>query len=111
MLLRVKCWAVRKSYTQSFSVQGCWAELACVEEQDVGLDSARVEDPGGQAQQGVDVVLFQQSSADFSPAPPSKSTLSGRTTAARPSISSSRGDVLDEVELLVGGGDPEVGRS
>ena len=43
-----------------------------------------------------------------SPAPPSNSTLSGTTTAARPLIFRMRLDVLDEVELLVAGGGPEV---
>jgi hypothetical protein len=43
-----------------------------------------------------------------SPAPPSKSTLSGTTTAARPWIVEERLDVLDEVELLVARRRPEV---
>ena len=43
-----------------------------------------------------------------SPAPPSKSTLSGTTTAARPLIFSSDRHVLDEVELLVARRRPEV---
>ena len=43
-----------------------------------------------------------------SPAPPSNSTLSGTTTAARPLIFEQRLDVLDEVELLVAGRGPEV---
>ena len=44
-----------------------------------------------------------------SPAPPSNSTLSGITTAASPFERQHGHDVLQEVELLVRGGDEEVG--
>jgi len=42
------------------------------------------------------------------PAPPSRRTLSGTTMAAFPWILSSVFDVLEEVELFVAGGCPEL---
>ena len=43
------------------------------------------KNPGGQAQNGVHIAVFQQLAANLLPAPPSNNTLSGNTTAALPS--------------------------
>jgi len=55
-----------------------------VEEEDVGLDALGVKDTRGQAQKGVNVAFVEQLRRTVSPAPPSKRTLSGTTTEARP---------------------------
>jgi hypothetical protein len=65
---------------------GGGAGRLAVKEQDVGLDSLGVEDAGREPEEGVEVTLLEELAADRLAAPPSKRTLSGTTTAARPGI-------------------------
>lgn len=57
-----------------------------VEEENIGLDSLSVEDTRRQAQHGVYIAVLQQIGPNSLASPPSKSTLSGTITAARPPL-------------------------
>lgn len=69
-----------------------------------------VEDAGGQPQNGVQVEVTQLRRSRVSPAPPSKSTSSGSTTAAQLWMAR-MSRVLHKVQLLVGCGDAKSCRS
>ena len=87
---------------------GGFAGGFAVEEEDVGFDALGVEDAGGQAQQGVDIALMQQFSAHGFAGPAFEEDVI-RHDDGGPAIDLEHGlDVLNEVELLVGGGGPEV---
>jgi hypothetical protein len=57
-----------------------------IEEEDVGFNALGVEKPGGQAQDGMQVGVFEELFADGFAGAPSKRTLSGITTAAEPVV-------------------------
>ena len=79
-----------------------------VEEEDVGLHSLRVEDAGGQAQEGVDVGLLEQRAADgFAGAAFEKDVVRQHDRGAAVLLEDGE-DVLEEVELLVARARPEV---
>ena len=79
-----------------------------VQEQDVGFDASRVEDAGGESQQGVDVAGFQQVATDgFSGTSFEQDVVRDHDGTATVHFKQ-RFDVLDKVELLVLGGRPEV---
>ena len=73
------------------------------------FNPAGVEDAGGQPQQGVNVVLGEEPPSDGLPCPAFKEDVVGNDDGGAAVDLQRGGDVLDEVQLLVGGGDPEVG--
>ena len=79
-----------------------------VEEEDVRLDPLGVEEAGGQAQQRVDVALVQELAADRLPGPALEQHVVRHDHGGAAVLLEQGLDVLDEVELLVGGGGPEV---
>ena len=86
----------------------CLAGRLAVEEQDVGLHALGVEDAGRQPQQGVDIALLQQLAADCLACPALKQHVVGHDDGGA-AVDLQQGlDVLDEVELLVRRGCPEV---
>ena len=79
-----------------------------VEEQHVGLHALGVEDAGRQAQQGVDVALVQQPPPDrLARAALEQHVVRHHDRGAAVDLQQCL-DVLEEVELLVAGGGPEV---
>ncbi len=82
--------------------------LPLVEEQHVRLHPTGGEDAGRQPQQRVDIELGQQPAPHGLPGAAFEQHVVGDDDR-RPPVHAQRGrDVLDEVELLVGGRDPEV---
>jgi len=79
-----------------------------VEEHHVRLHATGVEDPGRQPQQGVDVALLQQSPPDGLAGSALKQDVVGDDDGGASVDGEQRPDMLQEVELLVGGGGPEV---
>ena len=79
-----------------------------VEEQDVRLHALRVEDAGGQAQQRVHVRLLEQFAPDgFARAAFEQHVVRQHDRRAAVLLED-REDVLEEIELLVAGGRPEI---
>jgi len=79
-----------------------------VEEEHISLDPLGIEDARRQSQQGVHVAALQQIAAHRLPRPALKEDVV-RHHNGRPAIGLEHGPhVLQEVELLVGGGGPEV---
>src|SRR5215208_6834423 len=79
-----------------------------LEEEHVGLDALGVEDTCGEPQQGVYVVLTQQSAPHGLPCPAFEEHVVRYDDRGRANYLQEALDVLKEVELLVGGGCPEV---
>src|ERR1019366_1341069 len=79
-----------------------------VEEEDVRFDTLRVEDAGGKAKERVDIGLLEQLAANrFAGAAFEENVV--RNDHRGPAVLlEDREDVLDEVELLVAGGRPEI---
>ena len=84
------------------------ARLAVVEEDHVGLDPLRVEDAGRQAQDGVQVGVVEQLAADRLAGAALEQDVVGHDHGGAAAAVEHGADVLHEVELLVGGGRPEV---
>ena len=79
-----------------------------VEEEDVGLHALRVEDAGGQAQQGVDVRLLEQFAPDgFARAAFEEHVVRQHHRRAAVLLEDGE-DVLEEIELLVARARPEI---
>jgi hypothetical protein len=79
-----------------------------VEEEDVGLHALRVEDAGGQAQQGVDVGLLEQLAADGFAGAAFEEHVVRQNHGGAAVLLEDGEDVLEEVELLVARAGPEV---
>ncbi len=80
-----------------------------VEEDDVGLDALRVEDAGGQSQDGVQVAFMHELAAHGFAGSAFEQDVVGHDHGGAAVLGEQALDVLYEVELLVGGGGPEVG--
>jgi hypothetical protein len=79
-----------------------------VEEHHIGLDALRVEDARGQAQHGVNVAGLQQLAADLLARAALEQHVVGQHHRRLTVHLEHADDVLQEVELLVGRGFPEV---
>ncbi len=79
-----------------------------VEEEDIRLHSLRVEDPGRQPQQRVDVGLLEQSTADRLSRPSLEEHVIRQHHSGTAMLLEDREDVLEEVELLVARARPEI---
>ena len=79
-----------------------------VEEQQVGLHALGVKDAGRQAQQGVHLAFVQQLAAHGFARPALEEHVVGHYDRCLAVDFQQRLDVLDEIELLVAGGGPEV---
>src|SRR5260370_35049349 len=79
-----------------------------VEEQDVGLDTASVENTRWQPEQGVDGALLQQATADRLTGAAFKEPVVWDHDGRSPVDLEQRSDMLKKVQLLVGRGCPEV---
>ena len=77
-------------------------------QQDVGLDSLRVEDAGGQTQQGVNVGLLEQFASDGFAGAAFEENIVGDNDRSATVLLQNGEDVLKEVELLVAGARPEI---
>lgn len=80
------------------------------EEQHIGFDPLGVENTGGQTENGVQITLVHQVAADFLPVAVGKKHIvrqhhcgPGLTVGLQTAL-----DVLEEVQLLVAGGESEV---
>ena len=82
--------------------------MLAVEEEDVGLDALGVEDAGGQAQEGVDVAALEQFAAHGFAGAAFEEDVVGDDDGGAAVDLEHVDDVLDEVELFVAGGGPEV---
>ena len=89
-------------------VQGVRRGGFAVEEEDVGFDALGVEDAGGQAQEGVDVAFLEEFAADGFARAAFEEDVVGDDDGGAPVDFEQGADVLDEVELFVAGGGPEV---
>ncbi|HZL44698.1 MAG TPA: hypothetical protein VFC28_00595 [Opitutaceae bacterium] len=81
---------------------------ACCQEQHVRLDGIGVEDAGRQAQDRVEISIFEQLLANGFTRAAFEEDIVGqhhRSAVSRPQHGA---DVLEEVELLVGGRGPEI---
>ena len=89
---------------------GPWrfAGRLAVEEEDVGLDALGVEDAGGQPQQGMDIAIVQEAFADGFAGAALEENVVGHNDGGAAVDLQQAADVLEEVELLVAGGGPEV---
>ena len=79
-----------------------------VEEEHVGLDALGVEDAGRQTQQGVHVALLEQLAADRLARAAFEKHVVGHDDRGAAVLLQDREDVLEEVELLVARGRPEI---
>ena len=79
-----------------------------IKEEDIRLHSLRVEDPGRQTQQRVDIGLLEQGSADCLPRPSLEEHVIWQDHGGAAMLLEDREDVLEEVELLVARARPEV---
>lgn len=79
-----------------------------VEEQHVGLHPLGVEDAGGQPEDGVKLGGFEELLADDLPCPAFEGHVVRQDYGGAAGGLEHRADVLEEVELLVGGGGPEI---
>ena len=87
---------------------GSFAGRLAVEEEHVGFDALGIEDAGGQAQKGMDIALMQQFPAHGFAGPAFEEDII-RHDDRRAAVDLQQSlDVLDEVQLFVAGGDPEV---
>ena len=86
----------------------CFAGRLLVEEENVGFHALRIEQAGRQTQERVDLALVQQLAADGLACAAFEEHVV-RHHDRRPAVLLQQGfDVLEEVELLVGGRRPEV---
>lgn len=88
---------------------GLFAGFFALEEEDVGFDSLGVEDAGGEAQEGVDVAAFEEFAADGFAGAAFEEDVVGEDDGGAAADHKFADDVLEEVELFVAGGGPEVG--
>ena len=79
-----------------------------LKEEHVGLHALGVEDAGGQAQQGVDVAALEEFAADGFTGSAFEEHVVGEDDSGGAADREFADDVLEEVELLVRGGGPEV---
>jgi len=79
-----------------------------VEEQDVGLDALSIEDAGRQAQERMNVAFVQERAADDLPCPALEEDIIGHDNRGFTRHVQDILDMLDEVELLVTDGGPEI---
>ena len=87
---------------------GLFAGFLALEEEDVGFDSLGVEDAGGQAQEGVDVAALEQFAADGFAGSAFEEDVVGEDDGGGAADLEFADDVLEEVELFVRGGGPEL---
>src|SRR5699024_10584042 len=92
----------------SLNPRPVWPRWLLIEEQYVRLHTTRVEDPHGQAQHRVQVELLEQSAADGLACAALEEHVVWDDHGGPAMYLQQRSDVLEEVELLVGDGDPEV---
>src|SRR6266568_5968072 len=79
-----------------------------VEEQHIGLDARLIKDAGRQSKQGMHIELSEQSPSDYLSCPTLKQHVVGHDNCCSAGNPKQGRDVLDEVELLVLRGNPEI---
>ena len=87
---------------------GLFAGFLALEEEDVGLHSLGVEDAGGEAQEGVDVAALEEFAADGFAGSAFEEDVVGEDDGGGAADLELADDVLEEVELFVRGGGPEL---
>lgn len=87
---------------------GRFAGRLAVEEKHVGFDALGVEDAGWQPQQGMDVAIVEEAFANGLAGAALEQDIVGQDDGCAAVDLEQAADVLEEVELLVAGGGPEV---
>lgn len=88
--------------------RGTFARRPVVKKEDVRFHSLGVENAGGQTEDGVQFRGLHQLLPDGLPGPTFEKHIIGQNHGRPTSRLEQRADVLEEVELLVGGGRPEI---
>ena len=99
---------VRRSYIHRSLVQADSLAGLRSKNRDVGLDALGVEDAGGQPQQRVNVAFGQQLAPDRLAGAALEQHVVGDNYGGAALVLEQQSNVLQEVQLLVAGGGPEV---